>query len=184
MTVIGGDNHDLTDGDVVRFSEVEGMEEINGKEAKVTVISPSAFRIDIDTSNFRAYSDRGRITEIKQTKEFTFNSLEESWANYRDEKATTMDFMKCLTIKQQLHLFYQALLDFQETHHSLPRAYSEEDAADLLRIATELNQSASQKVEEINKDLFAKLSYTASGDLSPMACAIGGRFMFLDAALL
>jgi hypothetical protein len=177
VTVIGGDNHDLTDGDVVRFSEVEGMVEINGKDAKVTVISPSAFRIDLDTSKFSPYSDRGRITEIKQAKSFTFNTLEETWATYNDSKATTMDFMKCLTIKQQLHLFYQALLDFQEKNRALPRPYSKEDADELLKIAENINDASSTKLEEINKELFLKLSYTSSGDLSPMACVIGGSFV-------
>jgi len=172
--VISGEQHDLNDGDVVRFSGVEGMTEINGKEAKVTVVSPFSFKIDIDTTNFTPYSDRGRISEIKQPKHFDFVSLEESWSNYQDSKSITMDFMKDMTIKQQLHLFYQALLEFQDSKGSLPRPYVEQDAQELIRIAGEINNAAAVKVEEIDNSLFSKLSFTASGDLSPMACVLGG----------
>eukprot|EP00008_Paramoeba_atlantica_P004572 CAMPEP_0201488738 /NCGR_PEP_ID=MMETSP0151_2-20130828/19350_1 /ASSEMBLY_ACC=CAM_ASM_000257 /TAXON_ID=200890 /ORGANISM="Paramoeba atlantica, Strain 621/1 / CCAP 1560/9" /LENGTH=1033 /DNA_ID=CAMNT_0047874091 /DNA_START=110 /DNA_END=3211 /DNA_ORIENTATION=+ len=175
VNVISGDTHDLEDGDVVRFSEVEGMSEINGKEAKVTVVSPYSFKIDLDTSGFSSYSDRGRITQVKQPKSFEFSSLKESWENYQDGKTMTMDFMKDMTIKPLLHLYYQALLSFQEAHNGeLPRSYNQEDADEIVRIVEDFNQQSKDKIEKIDTDLVSRLSFVARGDLSPMACIIGG----------
>jgi Ubiquitin-activating enzyme E1 FCCH domain len=59
------------------------MEEINGKEAKITTINTNSFKIDLDTSKFSGYVDRGRITEVKQPHEFQFVDLKESWENYQ-----------------------------------------------------------------------------------------------------
>ena len=42
-----------------------------------------SFKIDLDTSGFSSYSDRGRITQVKQPKSFEFSSLKESWENYQ-----------------------------------------------------------------------------------------------------
>ena len=112
VNVISGDAHDLQDGATVKFSGVEGMEEINGREGVVTVVSPYSFTVDIDTSGFSAYKDRGRITEIKKKKTFEFESLADSWSEYKDSKTSTMDFMKDMTVKPVFYLYYQVRFFF------------------------------------------------------------------------
>ena len=171
----GGEKHDLDDGDVVTFSEVEGMTEINGLSGKITVINPFSFKIDIDTTNFKEYTDRGRIIQVKQPKIFKHSPLIDTWKSYNPEGAHTMDFMKDLTIQPTLHVFYQALLIFQERHGgALPRPYSNADSSTLISIAKEVNANSDVKVDELDEKLLTKLSYTAAGNLSPMACVVGG----------
>lgn len=66
--------HGLDDGDVVRFSEVKGMTEINGKEFKIKVTGPCQFTIG-DTSGFSAYATGGVVTQVKQPKTVNFVSF-------------------------------------------------------------------------------------------------------------
>lgn len=66
--------HGLEDGDVVRFSEVKGMTEINGKEFKVKVTGPCQFSIG-DTTGFSDYLTGGLVTQVKQPKTINFVSF-------------------------------------------------------------------------------------------------------------
>lgn len=66
--------HGLSDGDVVKFSEVKGMTEINGKEYKIKVTGPCQFSIG-DTTAFSDYVNGGVITEVKQPKVVSFVSI-------------------------------------------------------------------------------------------------------------
>lgn len=66
--------HGLEDGDVVRFSEVKGMTEINGKEFKVKVTGPCQFSIG-DTTVFSDYLTGGLVTQVKQPKIINFVSF-------------------------------------------------------------------------------------------------------------
>lgn len=50
--------HDLMDGDTVTFSEVKGMEEVNGKQFQINVRSPDSFTIG-DTTKYGAYVSGG-----------------------------------------------------------------------------------------------------------------------------
>lgn len=55
--------HGLSVGDKIDFAGVVGMTEINGKTATVTaIVSATAATLDIDTSDFTAYSSGGTIT--------------------------------------------------------------------------------------------------------------------------
>jgi hypothetical protein len=69
--------HGLSDGDTVQFREVKGMEEINGKEFKITVKSSNSFLIG-DTSHFSPYSTGGLAVEIKVPVFLKFWPLERS----------------------------------------------------------------------------------------------------------
>lgn len=63
--------HGFEDGDVVRFSEVKGMTEINGKEFKIKVTGPCQFSIS-DTTGFSDYLNGGVVTQVKQPKIINF----------------------------------------------------------------------------------------------------------------
>mmetsp|Transcript_12121 Transcript_12121/g.10438 ORF Transcript_12121/g.10438 Transcript_12121/m.10438 type:complete len:123 (+) Transcript_12121:449-817(+) len=47
--------HGFLDDDHVKFREVEGMSEINGQTFKIKVLSPYAFKLEGDTTNFGKY---------------------------------------------------------------------------------------------------------------------------------
>lgn len=49
--------HGLTTGDEVYFLGIEGMEELNGRVARIIVLDDDSFSIGIDTSGFTAFTD-------------------------------------------------------------------------------------------------------------------------------
>lgn len=64
--------HGLEDGDFVTFSEVKGMEELNGCEPrKVTVKGPYTFTIG-NTLNLKPYISGGIFTQVKMPKIIEF----------------------------------------------------------------------------------------------------------------
>jgi ubiquitin-activating enzyme E1 len=66
--------HGLEDGDFVTFTEVQGMEELNGcKPRKVTVKGPYTFTIG-DTSDLSDYVRGGIFTQVKMPKIIEFVS--------------------------------------------------------------------------------------------------------------
>jgi len=88
VTIVDGSRHDLETGDHIKITEVQGMEEVNGKEFEVTVLGkcgspwaflfltvfflgPTQFKIG-DTSKFGEYTKGGFISQVKQPKSLSF----------------------------------------------------------------------------------------------------------------
>lgn len=77
VTCLDETRHGLEDGDFVTFTEVQGMEELNGcKPRKVNVKGPYTFTIG-DTSGLSDYVSGGTFTQVKMPKiiEFVGNSI-------------------------------------------------------------------------------------------------------------
>jgi hypothetical protein len=75
VTTLDETRHGLEDGDFVTFSEVKGMEELNGCEPrKVSVKGPYTFTIG-DTSGLGDYKSGGIFTQVKMPKFVEFVSL-------------------------------------------------------------------------------------------------------------
>ncbi|THH10090.1 hypothetical protein EW145_g1564 [Phellinidium pouzarii] len=74
VTCLEETRHGLEDGDFVTFSEVKGMEELNGCEPrKITVKGPYTFSIG-DTSDLGNYSSGGIFTQVKMPKIINFHN--------------------------------------------------------------------------------------------------------------
>lgn len=59
--------HEFKDGDLVVFSEVEGMDEINGMEpVEIKVLSTHCIEVAIDTSESSPYWFRGKGNSLHQ----------------------------------------------------------------------------------------------------------------------
>jgi ubiquitin-activating enzyme E1 len=72
VTTLDETRHGLEDGDFVTFSEIKGMEELNGCEPrKVTVKGPYTFAIG-DTSSLGDYRTGGIFTQVKMPKLVAF----------------------------------------------------------------------------------------------------------------
>jgi ubiquitin-activating enzyme E1 len=72
VTCLDETRHGLEDGDFVTFTEVQGMEELNGcKPRKVTVKGPYTFTIG-DTSGLSDYIRGGIFTQVKMPKIIEF----------------------------------------------------------------------------------------------------------------
>lgn len=57
-------SHGYTTGDEVILSGIVGMEELNGRQVTVTVLSTTTFSIGIDTTSYTAYTSGGESSEI------------------------------------------------------------------------------------------------------------------------
>jgi ubiquitin-activating enzyme E1 len=72
VTCLDETRHGLEDGDFVTFSEIQGMEELNGCDPrKITVTGPYTFAIG-DTSNLKSYVRGGIFTQVKMPKIIEF----------------------------------------------------------------------------------------------------------------
>ena len=78
MVTISEDRHPFHEGDLVTFSDVRGMVELNGCDPRpVHVLGNSQFTIDY-TSSFSPYMGYGWCTQVKQPRVMHFQSLEDA----------------------------------------------------------------------------------------------------------
>jgi ubiquitin-activating enzyme E1 len=175
--VVDSERHDLEDGDWVRVQGVQGAVELNDREFEVRVLGPySLSLVGVDGSTLGAYEARGLITQVKKPVSHSYADLASSLAKYEWHKCAHPDGINDLR-RAQFHAFYSALLDFQESHGgSTPRAYSAEDARELIALARDALRSGAADNDDVNVDeaLLRRLSYVCAGDLNPMATFLGG----------
>ncbi|KAH7930026.1 ubiquitin-activating enzyme E1 [Leucogyrophana mollusca] len=163
VTCLDETRHGLEDGDFVTFTEVQGMEELNGcKPRKVVVRGPYTFEIG-DTSNLGDYTRGGIFTQVKMPKIIEFKSLRESLTS---PEFFMTDFAK-FDRPATLHAGFQALSRFKSQFGRLPRPRNAEDAASLVTLAKKIDADADEKT-------VTALAYQATGDLAPVAAVIGG----------
>lgn len=174
VTMLGDERHGLEDGDYVKFTEIEGIEKLNdGSVFKIEVLGPYAYKlIDFDPS-WGDYKKGGIYTQVKIPFNVSYQSLSEQLA---EPEFLISDFAK-FDRPGQLHLGFQALQRFQQTHSGqLPRAHNDEDATEIIKLTKELASKFPSicNVEDINDDLIKELSYGSRGDLPAMVVFYGG----------
>ncbi|KAF2182461.1 ubiquitin-activating enzyme E1 [Zopfia rhizophila CBS 207.26] len=162
--------HGLEDGDFVTFSEVQGMEGLNGcAPRKIEVKGPYTFSIG-DVSGLGEYKRGGQYTQVKMPKILDFEPLSQQ---LKKPELVMSDFAK-FDRPQQLHVGIQALHAFAESHGGeFPRPHNDADAAEILKLAEGLASQGKDKVE-LDEKLIKELSYQARGDISPVAAFFGG----------
>ncbi|KAK8118507.1 Ubiquitin-activating enzyme E1 1 [Apiospora kogelbergensis] len=161
--------HGLEDGDYVTFTEVEGMEALNGGEPrKVTVKGPYTFSIG-DVSGLGQYKRGGLYQQVKMPKIMNFKTISKAM---REPEFVMSDFAK-FDRPQQLHVGFEALHAFSQAQGRMPRPMNDEDATVLVASAKAFVEKEKLEVE-IDEKLIKELSYQAMGDLNPMAALFGG----------
>lgn len=161
--------HGLADGDYVTFTEIEGMEGLNGCEPrKIEVKGPYTFSIG-DVSGLGQYKRGGLFQQVKMPKIMEFKSIATALT---DPEFVISDFAK-FDRPQQLHIGFQALHAFTQSHGRLPKPMNKVDAAALVGAAQAYAKEQGVDVE-IDDKLITELSYQATGDLNPMAAFFGG----------
>lgn len=169
VTILDESRHGLEDGDYVTFSEVQGMEGLNGCEPrKVSVKGPYTFTIG-DTASLGAYKCGGIFTQVKMPKRIYFKPLAES---IKAPQHLISDFAK-FDRPPTLHAGWQALSAFTEKVGRLPRPRNSEDAFQVVELAKQIFKAAGEE-SELQENLVQELAYQARGDLSPMVAFIGG----------
>jgi len=173
--------HGFIDGDYVRFREVEGMPEINGKEFKIKVISPIAFTIEQDTTNWSKYIRNGVVEQIKVPQIIKFKSLEDSLKAPLGPEFPPLENpdLEKWGRPEQLHIGLNAILAYHEEYKRLPRLNNEEDAQQLLKVYEYINSNTSNeegniKVEEVNKDVVLNIARFAQAQTTCHSSFFGG----------
>lgn len=173
VTCLDEHRHDLEDGDFVTFSELKGMDELNGCEPmEIKVPSPFTFTIG-DTKSMTPYKSGGIVTQVKMPKKMEFRSLAECLVDMGEPVIS--DFAK-FDRPGQLHVGFQALHKFQAEQGRLPKPQCKEDADAFLTTCESVLATLKEesRPEALDKPVLTKLSFQATGDLCPMQAVIGG----------
>lgn len=161
--------HGLEDGDFVTFSEVQGMEPLNGcTPRKITVKGPYTFSIG-NVTGLGSYIRGGLYQQVKMPKFLDFKSISES---IKDPEFVFSDFAK-FDRPQQLHLGFQAIHAFVQKNGRYPIPFNEDDATIVLGSAKKFASELGIEVE-FDEKLIKELSYQAVGELNAMAAFFGG----------
>ena len=173
VSCVDDERLEFQDGDLVVFSEVHGMIELNdGKPRKIKSSRAYSFTLEEDTTNYGAYVKGGIVTQVKQPKVLKFKPLREALADPGDFLLS--DFSK-FDRPPLLHLAFQALDKFVSELGRFPVAGSEEDAQKLISVASGINESSGDgRVEDINPKLLRHFAFGAKAVLNPMAAMFGG----------
>lgn len=174
--------HELFEGDVIRFKDVEGMTELNGKEFKVSIESVETFTINIDTTNFGPYKGNGIAEQVKVPKKINFKSLKESLEapllGPDFEPLETPDFNKW-GVPDTLHIALNSILEFVKFHKKLPSLNKEQEAEEFLHLFKVVNHNqkgvpGSVKAEEINAELVKNIARFAAAQTTCHSSFFGG----------
>ncbi|KAI5070106.1 hypothetical protein GOP47_0014449 [Adiantum capillus-veneris] len=173
VSCVDDERLEFHDGDMVVFSEIHGMTELNdGKPRRITSCRPYSFLLEEDTTGFVAYEKGGIVTQVKQPKMLKFKSFREAVKN--PGEFLLSDYAK-FDRSSLLHLAFQALDQFKVKFGRLPAPASDDDAAKLLAFCKESNGEAGEsKLESIDEQILRHLSNGASAVLNPMAAMFGG----------
>ncbi|KAI0100830.1 putative ubiquitin-protein ligase [Nemania sp. FL0031] len=172
VTALDETRHGLVDGDYVIFSELEGMEGLNGTEPrKVTVKGPYTFSVG-NVSGLGQYKRGGLFQQVKMPAIIDFKSISTS---LREPEFVQSDFAK-FDRPPLLHVGFEALNAYVQTHGRPPRPMNEEDAAVLVGSVKAFAEKEKIDLEigENEEKIIRELSYQAQGDLNPMAALFGG----------
>ena len=172
VSCVDDERLEFQDGDLVVFSEVEGMVELNdGRPRKVKGSRPFSFYLEEDTTQFGAYIKGGIVTQVKQPKILQFKPLRE--ALKEPGEFLLSDFSK-FDRSPLLHLAFQALDAFRNSLGRFPVAGSEEDIEKLIALAVGINDNLGDAKLEIDKKLLRHFASGSRAVLNPMAAMFGG----------
>ncbi|OHT15976.1 Ubiquitin-like modifier-activating enzyme 1 [Tritrichomonas foetus] len=163
VTIQDGETHNLSDGDHVRFEEVQGMIELNDKEFPVKVINNRQFSIG-DTSSFGEYSNIHRVGYGNQViLPITLNFREYSEALKYSSDTMNLPFDYCCLGRDQ-----QVILAFVTEQYCL-----EKNQNDFISVAKEVNEIY-HIVDEIDENLLQEFIREEGAVISPSCATIGG----------
>ncbi|KAH0792190.1 Ubiquitin-like modifier-activating enzyme 1 [Histomonas meleagridis] len=169
VTIDEDAQHGLGEGDYVRFEEVEGMTELNGKEFPVKVIDCRHFSIG-DTRNFGKYTcvhRSGYGNQVIKPLVMKFQPLKEAVKN--PENIQIFDFCAFGRDQQVILAFLASQRHMEKSNLDTP----EVSAEDLLQCAKEINDEV-KLVEEIDEKLLTEFARESTAVISPTCATFGG----------
>ncbi|NXO36614.1 UBA1 enzyme, partial [Locustella ochotensis] len=153
------------DGDLVTFSGVQGMTELNGQEP-IPVRVLDAFRLEIgDTSSFSPYRCGGLVSQVQRPRECSHEPLRRALENPKIQVSNPEDLPR----SRSLHAAFQALHAFRREQGRLPRPRAPADAERVLELAWSLRQEQGP----LDEDTVRAFAAVSAGDLCPVASVVG-----------
>jgi ubiquitin-activating enzyme E1 len=161
--------HGFEDGDHVTFSEVVGMEHLNGCDPiKIKVLGPYTFNIGQGLEG--KYVKGGVAEQVKVPVDISFNPMREALTD--QELFVLTDFGK-FDRPAQLHLAFLTLHEYRKRNDgALPKPWCQADADAFVTLAKELNENYCNVT--VDEELIAQFAKICAGDLNPMAASFGG----------
>jgi len=189
VTTADDKHHGLSDGDLVKFRGVKGLEWMNEKGPfpveSMRVVNSSgkpvdglAFKIPVaaeSDASVAKYLGGGHFEQVKARTEIAFTGITGSLEDPRFVVNDWNDFSR----PSKLHLYLRGLWAFEKQNRRMPRPGSVDDAKLVVELARTFTIRASVGQDEIKldeKDVsdFEKLAMGASGHLNPIAAFLGG----------
>ncbi|KAI3447815.1 hypothetical protein Pfo_004480 [Paulownia fortunei] len=173
VACIAGERLEFQVGDLVVFSEVKGMTELNdGKPRKIKSVRSYSFTIEEDTTNYAVCERGGIVTQVKKPKVLNFKPLRQALKDPGDFLLSDSSKFDRPPLQ---HLAFQALDKFMVELGRYPLAGSEEDAQKLIALFTSINNGLPDgRLKEIDQKLLRNFAFGARAVLNPMAAMFGG----------
>lgn len=166
-------NHQFQDGDLVTFSGIEGMVELNGCAPRPIRVQEDGTLEIGDTTNFSRYWHGGVVTEVKKPKTVIHKPLDTALLQPRVVALTSQEVHRA----HCLHQAFRALHTFQHLTGRPPKPWDPADADRVVSLAQDLDplrRTDGEPLEEpLDETLVRTFALSSAGSLSPMAAMLG-----------
>ncbi|XP_052043274.1 ubiquitin-like modifier-activating enzyme 7 isoform X2 [Apodemus sylvaticus] len=170
VTLRGGTKrHSFYDGDLVVFSDIEGMVELNSHSPQPVHVQKDGSLEIGDTTTFSRYLRGGVVTEIKRPKTVRHKPLDIALLQPRMVAQNSQEEQRA----HCLHRAFHALHKFQQLHSRLPKPWDPDDAETVVGLAQDLEPLKGTE-ESLDETLLRTIALSSAGSLSPMAAILGG----------
>nr|XP_003409697.1 ubiquitin-like modifier-activating enzyme 7 isoform X1 [Loxodonta africana] len=167
VTLREADVH-FQDEDLVTFSGIEGMVELNGCTQPIRVQEDGTLEVG-DTTTFSRYLRGGAVTEVKKHKTVSHESLAAALLQPRVVAQSPREVRRACC----LHQAFRALHEFQACTGRPPKPWHPGDAEAVVRLAQALGPLQRTQEELLDEALVRAVAMCSTGDLSPMAAMLG-----------
>nr|XP_058932777.1 ubiquitin-like modifier-activating enzyme 7 isoform X2 [Kogia breviceps] len=165
--------HRFNNGDLVTFSGIEGMVELNGCAPRLLHVQRDGTLEIGDTTTFSRYLRGGVVTEVKRPKTVSHEPLDTALLQPRVVAQSPQEVHRAHCLHQAFH----ALHKFQQLHGRPPKPWDPVDAemvVDLAQALESLKGTEGEPLEEqLDKALVRTVALSSAGGLSPMAAVLG-----------
>ena len=173
----------LSDGDYVKFTEVNGMSELNdGQPREIKYVSPIAFSIG-DTSSYGNYLGGGLIEQVRVPKSKSFKSFKESVTDpYNNKKVPDPIDLSKFGRNELLHVGFLSLFEYVNSNKGkLPELNEENQVAEIVKRAKNIFDEQKNKnsdwinnSQEYDENIIRNIARWAKAELPPVTAFLGG----------
>lgn len=163
------------------ISEVAGIEGLNGVFPVRQVFSDpvKTVRVPYEIKEYESYVSGGILLEKKTPVPFPMKSFAtkiRAPGSPFDDPPSMVSTDLINFSENHHHVGFVAVHQFLEKYSRMPKLYDIEDAAELVRVATELLSSKEIDIPdyELNEEYIKKYSFYSSVELQPMSAFLGG----------